>query len=128
MSVNKLEKLPIFLKNMEINIAFKSNNTTENHLKPCNIRCDIYSNSGAYQLTCQDCPKIYVGQTRHTFRARYREHIQATKAKKNVFQICTVRLRCSTHIWPNRKHYDDVASGYQGKIHEYSGKVLYTKH
>jgi hypothetical protein len=32
------------------------------------------NSSGIYQLVCQDCPKMYIGQTRRTFKARYREY------------------------------------------------------
>jgi hypothetical protein len=67
---------------MEINIAFKTSNTIGKHLKPRNMRTDMDRNNGIYQLTCQDCPMKYVGQTGRTCKAVYRERIQATRTNK----------------------------------------------
>jgi hypothetical protein len=40
------------------------------------LKKNAYNSSGIYQLVCQDCPKMYeyIGQTRRTFKARYREY------------------------------------------------------
>jgi hypothetical protein len=44
-------------------------------LRPRDDKENIYNLSGVYQLKCANCPLRYVGQTRHTFKVRFKEHI-----------------------------------------------------
>jgi hypothetical protein len=64
-------------RNINLKIAFKTNNTIQCHLKPWETTEDIYNRSGVYQLKCDECPLKYVGQTGHKFKGRFKEHIQA---------------------------------------------------
>jgi hypothetical protein len=45
---------------------------------------DIYKQCGVYQLKCNECPLMYVGQTGCTFKDLYRDHIQATGTNKQT--------------------------------------------
>jgi transposase-like protein len=67
------------LKDANINIAYKTQNTTEHILRPklSTATENIYNKSDIYQLKCLDCPRKYIGQTGKTFKTRYKEHLQA---------------------------------------------------
>jgi hypothetical protein len=43
------------------------------------------SKSGVYQLECGECPMKYIGQTghTHTFKARFKEHIQDIRTNRH---------------------------------------------
>jgi transposase-like protein len=73
------KKVTKVLKDANINIAFKTQNTIEHILQPklSTATENIYNNSGICQLKCLDCPKKYIGQTGRTFKTRYKEHLQA---------------------------------------------------
>jgi hypothetical protein len=58
-----------------LRIAFKTNNTIQNHLQPKKTNPDKYNNSGIYQMKCKDCHKKYIGQTGRKFKTRYKEHM-----------------------------------------------------
>jgi hypothetical protein len=69
-------------QNTNIKIAYKTTNSIGHILKPKKPPVDIYNMSGIYQLQCGECPLKYIGQTGRTFKARYREHINAIKVNK----------------------------------------------
>jgi hypothetical protein len=54
--------------------------------------------SGIYQLQCGECPLKYIGQTGRTFKARYREHINAIKANKQQHSKFAQHILETTHI------------------------------
>jgi hypothetical protein len=47
---------------------------------------NIYNKSGVYQVKCNECPLRFIGHTGSLFTPRHKEHIQATKANKQVTQ------------------------------------------
>jgi hypothetical protein len=51
------------LKNTNIKIASRTNNTIYNHLTQKHYVTDKYAQSGVYKLACLECKKAYVGQT-----------------------------------------------------------------
>jgi hypothetical protein len=65
-----------------LRIAFKTTNIILNNLKPREEKIDTYNNCGVCQLKCNECPLKYSGQTGHTFKVRYKEHIQAIKTNE----------------------------------------------
>jgi ribosomal protein S25 len=69
-------------KNTDIQIAYRTKNTIQNHLKPKNHTTDIYNRSGIYELKCEGCQLKYIGQTGRNFKTRYREHIHAIRTNK----------------------------------------------
>lgn len=95
---------------MEFNIVFKTNNTKENHQKPCSVRCDIYGNSGIWQLTCQNYSEIYVGLSGGMFRVHYKGHIQAIAGSKMNCRYAHCILD-TQHLWPSARYCNDFTNG-----------------
>lgn len=67
-------KIKNFLRNLNINIAFKTNNTLGKHIKNNKSKLNKGNKSGVYKLKCNDCPKVYIGQTGRNFEKRVNEH------------------------------------------------------
>lgn len=83
---NKIYKITKELQKNNINIAFKTNNNLKhkipNKLNNYNNN-DQYENCGVYKLSCQDCNKVYIGQTGRSFKTRYKEHISDYRFNRN---------------------------------------------
>jgi hypothetical protein len=75
-------------KNTNISIAYKTNNTIKNHLKPM-----LPKNRYIYQLKCNNCALKYIGQTGHTFKTQYNEHINAFRTNKPKIRRSHTRQR-----------------------------------
>jgi hypothetical protein len=75
---NETKEITKLFIETNIKIACRTKNTLRNLVKPL-IQRDEYERSGAYQMRCMDCPLKYIGQTGRTFKARYKEHIQAIR-------------------------------------------------
>ncbi|KAI8426712.1 hypothetical protein MSG28_014418 [Choristoneura fumiferana] len=58
-------------------VAFKTNNSLYSKLCNHKEKVDKGTRSGVYKLTCNDCSKVYVGQTGRSFNARFKEHVSA---------------------------------------------------
>ena len=52
-----------FFRQTDLKIALRTKNTIGNLLTHENPTRDIYSQSGAYKLSCSNCNKAYIGQT-----------------------------------------------------------------
>lgn len=65
------------LKHHGIHVVYKSGNTLKDHL--CNLKDKVPAEekSGIYEIPCQNCPAVYIGQTRRKFKVRLREHKNA---------------------------------------------------
>jgi hypothetical protein len=50
-----------------------------------------YNESGVYQLKCQSCPIVYIGQTGRNFKTRFKEHVLDIKNNRS-------KTRFSHHI------------------------------
>ena len=68
-----LSACPRIFKHSDIRIAYRINNTIQNHLIHQNRNPDKFSLFGVYKLTCHDCKKAFVGQTGRNF-TRYNGH------------------------------------------------------
>jgi len=75
------------LRQTDIKIAFYTKNTIGNLLTHKNPTPDIYSQSGAYKLSCPNCNKAYVGQTARRFSTRYIEHKTAFRNNKQTYSL-----------------------------------------
>jgi hypothetical protein len=87
-------------KNTNIKIGFKTDNNIWTALtqKP---RQDIYTKSGVYKLTCQDCGKAYVGQTGRNFATRFKEH-------KNAFKTGNQSNKFTKHLTENVHQFGQI--------------------
>lgn len=75
------------LKKHNIILACKTTNKLEKHVntKQGTIS-NKYDRSGIYKLNCNDCNKIYIGQTGRKFKTRFSEHIpKSTLVQKSKF-------------------------------------------
>jgi predicted RNA-binding Zn-ribbon protein involved in translation (DUF1610 family) len=59
---------------------------------------NIYSKSGVYQLTCPDCGKAYIGQTRRNFTTRFKEH-------RNAFRTANQSNSFTKHLTDHLHHF-----------------------
>jgi hypothetical protein len=57
-----------------IKIAYTTAHTIRYLLSQHPRRSNQYESKGAYQLTCRDCGKLYIGQTDRSFQTRFKEH------------------------------------------------------
>ena len=78
-SGKEVRKVTKLFRDAEIKVAFRTQNTIQNILKP-QPQIEKYNRSGIYQMKCLDCPLKYVGQTGRTFKIRYKEHIHDIKS------------------------------------------------
>jgi hypothetical protein len=72
-------KLAYMLKNTNVKVAFKSNNTIAQLTKPPTTTTPDptpYDKSGIYSLTCNTCKQAYMGQTSQSLKLWYQEHIR----------------------------------------------------
>ncbi|KAI8425314.1 hypothetical protein MSG28_007086 [Choristoneura fumiferana] len=65
------------LKSNNVKVAFRTNNSLYSKLCNHKEKVDKGTRSGVYKLTCNDCSKVYVGQTGRSFNARFKEHVSA---------------------------------------------------
>jgi hypothetical protein len=63
------KKITKLFKDMQIRIAFRTQNTIQNIIKQ-HPRTGKYNRSGIYQMKCPDCTLKYIGQTGRTFHTR----------------------------------------------------------
>jgi hypothetical protein len=74
--VGKLsDKIYKILKSNNVNVAFKTNNTLRFRLCNGKEKVESAKKSGVYKLACDECNKVYVGQTGRSFNTRYKEHV-----------------------------------------------------
>jgi len=64
-------------KNTKIGIAFRSNNTIFKQITM--KKYEQINPSGIYEIKCNSCNMVYVGQTGRCINTRYKEHIRYVK-------------------------------------------------
>jgi hypothetical protein len=64
-------------RHIDIQIAFRTNNTIQHLLTWRQPNPNQFSSSGVYKLTCPECDKAYVGQTGRRFSLCYNEYKRA---------------------------------------------------
>jgi hypothetical protein len=69
-------------KKYNVNIAWCTNNSLEQHLSKKRQKRDQYDRCGIYKLICLECGGAYVGQMGRKFRTRYKEHIRDIRNNK----------------------------------------------
>jgi hypothetical protein len=89
-------------KHTIVKIAFKSNNTVSQHMRPKTPTITkIHERSGIYKLTCNTCKQAYIGRTSLNLKLRYREHIRYIR---NNYPQSTY----AQHILCSRQEYGKI--------------------
>ncbi|XP_061725625.1 uncharacterized protein LOC133531428 [Cydia pomonella] len=94
------------LKSNDIPVAFRTNNTL--HSKLCNGKDKLEKGkkSGVYKLTCDNCNKVYVGQTGRNFTTRYKEHVASYRHNHPEKSNFAKHLIDSGHALPENHSFD----------------------
>jgi predicted GIY-YIG superfamily endonuclease len=102
-----------------IGIAFRTKNTIENLLNRENEMYNKYDQCGVYELKCNSCPKVYIGQTGRNFKTRFKEHIQDIGSNRT-------KTGYSQHIINTGYEYSNVENTLNVLNVEKNGAFLYT--
>lgn len=73
----------VLTKKLNINVAFKTNNTLSKHIKNNKSKTDKEQKSGVYKLNCENCECTYIGQTGRNFKKRIKEHFTSFITEKS---------------------------------------------
>jgi hypothetical protein len=87
------------------------------HVKAREKMAYIYNLNGVYHMACKECPFDYIGQTGHTFRTRYKEHIREMKTNGH-------RSKFDQHILDTAHNHDTIEQTMEIPYIERKGKVL----
>jgi predicted GIY-YIG superfamily endonuclease len=99
---NKLAIVPFYapitnelsrrMKKHNINVVFRNESTLKSLLGGIKRKTPDDECSGIYEIPCQDCEKVYIGQTRRRFETRESEHKEAIRQR--MLQRSAVALHC----------------------------------
>lgn len=93
------------LQRQGIQVVHKSDNTLRDLL--CNLKDKVPPDdqSGIYQIPCQDCSAVYIGQTRRKIKIRLREHRNAVVSNRtNESSVAVHASNCNHSInWQGAK-------------------------
>lgn len=67
------------LKKQGLQIGYRTDNTILTKLRTQTTQTDKFNRSGIYELKCNTCQAVYIGQTCRNFKTRYSEHLRALK-------------------------------------------------
>jgi hypothetical protein len=101
------------LKHTNIKIAYRTNNFVQQNLIPKTHYHDKFSATGVYKLTCPNCGKAYIGQTRRNLSERYNEHRRAYRNNCHSSKF-TQLLNERTHTFEPTENIMQILS-YQEK-------------
>ena len=82
-------------------LVFSNNNKLENNI--CNLKDEIptLQKSGIYQISCGECDKVYIGQTRRSIHTRFKEHIAHIKYNRaSKFSLAHHAIHCNHNNIP----------------------------
>jgi hypothetical protein len=105
---NYIRTITKLLKNTNIKIAFKTNNTIGNILKDRIIN-STYEQTGIYKLIFAKCKQAYIGQTGRALKVRYKEHIRSIKYNKEDSAY-------ATHMLNNAHYYGKMEDVRKGRL------------
>lgn len=69
----------IIKENCNVKVAFYNNNILRNEIVNSKEKRDILDKQGVYEIKCENCEYIYIGQTGRNFKKRFNEHIASCK-------------------------------------------------
>lgn len=73
------DKIQTIYNKYNINLVFKNNSKLRNILGNAKDKNNLTNKSGIYQISCNDCDKIYIGQSKRAILTRFKEHISHIK-------------------------------------------------
>ncbi|XP_065094759.1 uncharacterized protein LOC135715406 [Ochlerotatus camptorhynchus] len=85
------------LKRQGLHIVHKSDNTLRDLLYNLKDKIPADEQSGIYRIPCQDCPSVYIGQTRRKVKVRLKEHKNAVDNKKSNDSAVAAHTTASNH-------------------------------
>ncbi|XP_055591564.1 uncharacterized protein LOC129743552 [Uranotaenia lowii] len=71
------------LSNHGLKVAYKSSNTLKDCLVSLKDKVPPEERSGIYEIPCEACPAVYIGQTRRKFKTRIKEHKNAVENNRS---------------------------------------------
>lgn len=105
---DETKKLRPILRKFGFELVFTSrNNQLQTLLGSTKDPIDSLYKSGVYQITCDHCNKIYIGQTKRTLNTRFKEHVaEVTKAHKDTEKghVHHFKSKVAEHIY-NEQHF-----------------------
>jgi len=98
----QIQKITSLFRNTNVKIAFRCWNTIGNQIKPPKDNdTSAHNKCGIYQLTCNACKLAYVGQTSHSLKIQFQEHIRYIRSNnpQSAFAL---------HILQNQHKYSHM--------------------
>lgn len=74
-------KLKNTFKRQNLQIVYSTQNKLCTLFETTKDKIEKNEKSGIYEITCENCPAKYYGQTRRSVKTRYKEHLRAIKIK-----------------------------------------------
>lgn len=102
---NKLK--PIFNEH-DMLIVYKNNNKLSDLLGSTKDKRENLKQSGIYRIKCSDCDKVYIGQTKRTVEARFKEHLASIKKKETYRSAFAAHAVENIHLNTNVNDVDLV--------------------
>ncbi|XP_053698740.1 uncharacterized protein LOC128745687 [Sabethes cyaneus] len=98
------------LKRHGFHVVHKSGNALQELLNNQKDKVPPDERSGIYEIPCQDCPAVYIGQTRRKFKIRLKEHRKAVENERPNDSSVALHSICSKHNinWGNAKLLKNV--------------------
>ncbi|XP_053686378.1 uncharacterized protein LOC128735923 [Sabethes cyaneus] len=98
------------LKRHGFHVVHKSGNAVQELLNNQKDKVPPDERSGIYEIPCQDCPAVYIGQTRRKFKIRLKEHRKAVENERPNDSSVAMHSICSKHNinWGNAKLLKNV--------------------
>ncbi len=88
----------------KVTLSFSTKNKLSTILKPLPRRSkNLGEKTGVYKLSCDDCPKFYIGQTSRSFRTRFREHLPSSRSTTNS----KTRSAYAAHLIDSKHKYSN---------------------
>lgn len=88
---------PIF-KRQNIEMVFGSNNKLRDVLGNPKDKVEDHQKSGIYQILCQNCNKLYIGQSRRAILTRFKEHCAHIKYNRPTKSAVAAHALNENHL------------------------------
>lgn len=131
-TTNKVNLIAKEFKKLNVNVAFKTNNSLGKFIKNNKDKIKKEDKSGVYKINCGTCNNYYIGQTGRSFKQRLNEH-------KKSFNNKDTKSNYANHLINERhsfgKNFEILHLSNKGKLldileqieinrHKHNGKLL----